>query len=183
VTVQAELKAGGPAARAVDGRPGDGDDQRYPGGDAARHRGRGRRDGGADGAARVPAARADLNIQERQDETLVARAGVAGPSEVEQCGQQRGLSSFGRAGLAAGRRFGRSILDVGYPYSSPPRITVGAGRLNPLMGVRRASACAGSVGSEIASAAECVSPTPVLGAAFTNVWVAASCSTIPSATA
>ena len=65
-----------------------------------------------------------LTIEGGKTQTLSRELAVAGPSEAELVGEQRGLSSFGARTLPRGR----STVDfsVGYPYYFEGRVNVGA---------------------------------------------------------
>ena len=65
-----------------------------------------------------------LTIEGGKTQTLSRELAVAGPSEAELVGEQRGLSSFGARTLPRGR----STIDfsAGYPYYLEARVNVGA---------------------------------------------------------
>jgi hypothetical protein len=73
-----------------------------------------------------------ISIQGGKTETLSRELAVAGKSEAELFAEQRGLSSFGARTLPRGRS--TVDVDVGYPYFTTARITVGAGTASNGMG-------------------------------------------------
>lgn len=74
-----------------------------------------------------------LTIQGGKTETISRELAVAGPSEAELAVQQRALSSYGARVLARGRS--TVDIDIGYPYYTTARITVGAGSIPNLVPV------------------------------------------------
>jgi hypothetical protein len=112
-----------------------------------------------------------LTIQGGKTETLSRELSVAGPSESEMLGEQRGLSSFGARTLPRGRS--TVDLDIGYPYFLTGRITVGAGQLNKQLsfdatvGVRTMLART-EIG--LGGRMKVVDNEPFSAAAFTNLW-------------
>lgn len=73
-----------------------------------------------------------ITIQGGKTETLSRELAVAGQSEAEMFAEQRGLSSFGARTLPRGRS--TVDVDLGYPYFTTARITVGAGTASNGMG-------------------------------------------------
>jgi hypothetical protein len=68
-----------------------------------------------------------LTIQGGKTEVLTRELAVAGPSEAELALERRALSSFGARVLPRGRS--TADVDLGYPYFTTARLTVGVGRI------------------------------------------------------
>jgi hypothetical protein len=112
-----------------------------------------------------------LTIQGGKTETLSRELAVAGPSEAELVAEQRGLSSFGARVLPRGRS--TVDLDIGYPYFVTGRITVGAGKLAPMLGFDASVGVRTMLSrSEIGLGGRMtfVDNEPFSAAAFTNLW-------------
>ncbi len=112
-----------------------------------------------------------LTIQGGKTETLSRELAVAGPSEAELFAEQRGLSSFGARVLPRGRS--TVDLDVGYPYFTTARITVGAGRIPNFFGFDasvgvRTMLARSEIG--LGGRMTVVDNEPFSAAAFTNLW-------------
>jgi len=112
-----------------------------------------------------------ITIQGGKTETLSRELAVAGPSEAEMFAEQRGLSSFGARTLPRGRS--TVDIDVGYPYFTTARITVGAGKASNGMGFDA------SVGARTMLArtelglgvrGTVIDNQPFSAAAFSNLW-------------
>jgi hypothetical protein len=112
-----------------------------------------------------------ITIQGGKTETLSRVLAVAGPSEAEQFAEQRGLSSFGARTLPRGRS--TVDIDLGYPYFTTARITVGAGTASNGMGFDA------SVGARTMLArtelglgvrATVIDNQPFSAGAFSNLW-------------
>ncbi|HEX7841733.1 MAG TPA: PEGA domain-containing protein [Kofleriaceae bacterium] len=112
-----------------------------------------------------------LTIQGGKTETLSRELAVAGPSEAELMAEQRSLSSFGARVLPRGRS--TVDVDVGYPYFVTGKITVGAGKLAPMLGFDASVGVRTMLArSEIGLGGRMtfVDNEPFSAAAFTNLW-------------
>jgi PEGA domain-containing protein len=112
-----------------------------------------------------------LMIEGGKTETLSRELAVAGPSEAEMFAEQRALSSFGARVLPRGRS--TVDVDIGYPYFSTARITVGAGRIPNLFGFDasvgvRTMLARSEIG--LGGRMTVVDNEPFSAAAFTNLW-------------
>jgi len=112
-----------------------------------------------------------VTIEGGKTETLSHELAAAGPSQNEMFAQQRGLSSFGARALPRGRS--TVDLDVGYPYFTTARITVGAGQVNKLLSFDatvglRTMLSRTEIG--LGGRMTFVDNDPFSAAAFTNLW-------------
>lgn len=112
-----------------------------------------------------------LTIQGGKTEVLTRELAVAGPSEAELAVEQRGLSSYGARVLPRGRS--TADIDLGYPYFTTARITVGAGQIPNFFGFD-ASVAVRSMGARtelgLGGRMTVVDNEPFSAAAFTNLW-------------
>ena len=112
-----------------------------------------------------------LTIQGGKTEVLTRELAVAGPSEAELAVEQRALSSYGARVLPRGRS--TVDVDIGYPYFTTARITVGAGRIPNFFGFDASVAVRSMLArTEIGLGARMtvVDNEPFSAAAFTNLW-------------
>ncbi|HEX3475393.1 MAG TPA: PEGA domain-containing protein [Kofleriaceae bacterium] len=112
-----------------------------------------------------------LTIQGGKTEVLTRELSVAGPSEAELAVEQRALSSFGARVLPRGRS--TADVDIGYPYFTTARITVGAGRIPNFFGFDATVAVRSMLArTEIGLGGRMtvVDNEPFAAAAFTNLW-------------
>ncbi|MBC7975255.1 MAG: PEGA domain-containing protein [Myxococcales bacterium] len=112
-----------------------------------------------------------ISIQGGKTETLSRELAVAGPSEAEMFAEQRGLSSFGARTLPRGRS--TVDIDVGYPYFTTARITVGAGTASNGMGFDasvgvRTMLARTELGLGVRGTL--IDKQPFSAAAFSNLW-------------
>ncbi len=112
-----------------------------------------------------------LTIQGGKTEVMTRELAVAGPSEAELAVEQRGLSSFGARVLPRGRS--TADVDIGYPYFTTARITVGAGRIPNFFGFDASVAVRSMLArTEIGLGGRMtvIDNEPFSAAAFTNLW-------------
>jgi hypothetical protein len=112
-----------------------------------------------------------LTILGGKTEVLTRELAVAGPSEGELAVEQRGLSSFGARVLPRGRS--TVDVDLGYPYFTTARITVGAGRIPNFFGFDATVAVRSMLArTEIGLGGRMtvIDNEPFSAAAFTNLW-------------
>jgi hypothetical protein len=112
-----------------------------------------------------------LTIQGGKTEVMTRELAVAGPSEAELAVEQRALASYGARVLPRGRS--TADIDLGYPYFTTARITVGAGRIPNFFGFD-ASVAVRSMGARteigLGGRMTVVDNEPFSAAAFTNLW-------------
>jgi hypothetical protein len=112
-----------------------------------------------------------LTILGGKTEVLTRELAVAGPSEGELAVEQRGLSSFGARVLPRGRS--TVDVDIGYPYFTTARITVGAGRIPNFFGFDATVAVRSMLArTEIGLGGRMtvIDNEPFSAAAFSNLW-------------